>query len=73
MVCLDDLTGRVTVTDVWVDEKTWSETIAKLVRAGDMSLMPWQLKLDYDHWTYRTLDLPVQHVHVQSLTDSQMI
>jgi len=47
--------GGVIVTDVRTDEKTWSETITQLVRAGDLSLMPWQLKLDYNHWTYRTL------------------
>lgn len=35
------------------DESTWSATVSRLEIAGEISLMPYTLYLDYEHWTAR--------------------
>ena len=36
-----------------LDASTWSPKLSELVRASQVSLLPYDLKLDYDYWNYR--------------------
>lgn len=38
--------------DCYTDQTTWSPTISELVSNGTVSLGPYDLKLDYDYWSY---------------------
>ena len=35
------------------DASTWSPKLSALVKASQVSLLPYDLKLDYDYWNYR--------------------
>lgn len=40
--------------DIKQDEpKSWSPTLREAVAAGELGVVPYQLTLDYKHWTYR--------------------
>jgi hypothetical protein len=44
---------RERLTDwILIDARTWSPTINELVKEGTVGLGPYELKLDYDYWTY---------------------
>ena len=43
----DMLTGRT-------DPSTWSPTLTEAVKGEDVGVIPYDLKLDYNYWTYRT-------------------
>ena len=36
-----------------IDESTWSPTISDLVKSQDISIVPFDLELDYSYWQYR--------------------
>lgn len=35
------------------DVSTWSPKLSELVKASQVSLLPYSLELDYDYWNYR--------------------
>lgn len=35
------------------DTSTWSPKLLELVRASQVDVIPFTLKLDYDYWNYR--------------------
>ena len=35
------------------DASTWSPKLSELVKASQVSLLPYNLELDYDYWNYR--------------------
>ena len=35
------------------DASTWSPKLSELIRTSQVSLLPYDLKLDYDYWNYR--------------------
>lgn len=39
------------------DPSTWSTRLHELVRSEQTSLIPYELKLTYDHWTHRKLSV----------------
>ena len=41
---------------VWsvVDPHTWSSILQQAVEAKELGIIPFELRLDYDYWTYRT-------------------
>ena len=40
------------------DASTWSPKLSELIKTSQVSLLPYDLKLDYDYWNYR---MYVQH------------
>ena len=36
------------------DPKTWSDVLQDAVKAEDLGIIPYDLKLEYDYWNYRT-------------------
>ena len=40
------------------DASTWSPKLLELIKTSQVSLLPYNLKLDYDYWNYR---MYVQH------------
>jgi tRNA (guanine37-N1)-methyltransferase len=41
--------------DLCLDPKTWSTVLQEAVKAEDLKVIPYNLTLDYNYWTYRTL------------------
>jgi len=41
-------------TDVATDPTTWSPILQEAVKAQEIGIIPFDLKLDYNYWTYRT-------------------
>lgn len=41
--------------DCITDQTTWSPTIKELVEKGTVAVGPYDLTLEYDHWTYGML------------------
>jgi hypothetical protein len=37
----------------FTEPETWSDALQKAVKLGELSVIPYELKLDYDHWNYR--------------------
>lgn len=37
------------------DKKPWSTKVSELVNANLINVIPYELKIDYDYWTYRKL------------------
>ncbi|KAF2675123.1 hypothetical protein BT63DRAFT_29083 [Microthyrium microscopicum] len=37
------------------DNSTWGNTMSQLVNTEQISLIPYDLQIDYDHWTYREI------------------
>ena len=35
------------------DASTWSPKLSELIKASQVSLLPFELELDYDYWNYR--------------------
>ena len=35
------------------DASTWGPRLSELVKESQVSLVPYELKLDYDYWNYR--------------------
>ena len=57
MVCLASYSSNRLGNDdidlcVVADMSTWSPTIQSLVSKGTVSLAPYDLVLDYNHWSY---------------------
>lgn len=36
------------------DSTTWSSNLKEAVNAKELGVIPYNLKLDYDYWNYRT-------------------
>ena len=43
----------VPVLTEYIDRSTWSSTLSDLVKSSQVSVMPYDLMIDYDYWTYR--------------------
>jgi tRNA (guanine37-N1)-methyltransferase len=47
-------------TNVNLDPTTWSSILQEAVKAEELKVIPFSLKLDYTYWTYRMYsELPV--------------
>lgn len=47
-----------TEISLWsVDRSTWSDSVTRLVGAGDVGIIPFNLALDYESWTASELDV----------------
>ena len=43
----------VHVLTEYIDRSTWSSSLSDLVNSSQVSVMPYDLMIDYDYWTYR--------------------
>lgn len=39
---------------ILADPTTWSSTLHEAVKGQELGIIPFDLELDYDYWTYRT-------------------
>ncbi len=39
---------------LYVDDSTWSPKLSDLVKSSQVAIMPYELAVDYNYWTYRT-------------------
>jgi hypothetical protein len=46
--------GGLRWTESYIDPKTWSPILQQAVKAQELGVIPFNLELDYDYWTYRT-------------------
>ena len=45
------------IVDCLIESETWSSKLLELVKTQQVALVPYEVELDYDYWTYRGLIL----------------
>lgn len=50
-----------------LDTSTWSPKLSELVKSSQVVIMPFDLEIDYDYWTYRMYVGPILLLNIQQL------